>query len=242
MSRKQFILSHGATCDNWNWSWSFVNHERKFVIFGAWDIYTEDDAALVFSEDWRFDQNGRAKAGWEQSRRHIRLIEEQGYSLLTFPILHSNEKQDEHGYGPAKIKGVVEQLSPKTLKRDGKEWYASDSGIAHPIPEEIDNPETYFEGASKRIAVNVYERNAQARVKSSPITATNAPPVISISRRNTGASVPSTSTSITWSRLPKSRSPISLTPSRTFSQSARTVTRLFTGVNPHSRLNDLEGF
>ncbi|MCW0312025.1 hypothetical protein NB694_001825 [Pantoea ananatis] len=28
MNRKQFIQSEGATCSNWTWSWSFVNHEN----------------------------------------------------------------------------------------------------------------------------------------------------------------------------------------------------------------------
>src|SRR5687768_11323259 len=28
-SRKQFIENLGATCANWNWSWSFVNHDEK---------------------------------------------------------------------------------------------------------------------------------------------------------------------------------------------------------------------
>jgi len=38
MSRKKFIESVGATCDNWNWSWSFVNHKDRFVVFGLWDV------------------------------------------------------------------------------------------------------------------------------------------------------------------------------------------------------------
>ncbi|HIH0854662.1 HNH endonuclease, partial [Vibrio cholerae] len=29
MSRKKFMESVGATCSNWNWSWSFVNHEER---------------------------------------------------------------------------------------------------------------------------------------------------------------------------------------------------------------------
>lgn len=37
MNRKQFIQSRGATCRNWMWSWSFINHDEQFVIFGAWD-------------------------------------------------------------------------------------------------------------------------------------------------------------------------------------------------------------
>ncbi|ENZ7924401.1 TPA: hypothetical protein ACR599_005716 [Klebsiella variicola] len=38
MNRKQFILSCGATCRNWMWSWSFINHDEQMVVFGAWDV------------------------------------------------------------------------------------------------------------------------------------------------------------------------------------------------------------
>ena len=39
-SRRAFIESVGATCQNWQWSWSFVNHSERFVAFGAWDVNT----------------------------------------------------------------------------------------------------------------------------------------------------------------------------------------------------------
>ena len=48
MNRKQFIEQQGATCRNWNWSWSFVNHEERFVIFGAWDVHDEAGRGLIF--------------------------------------------------------------------------------------------------------------------------------------------------------------------------------------------------
>ncbi len=46
MSRKQFIESLGATCANWNGSWSFINESKKEINFGVrddrvmGDIYT----------------------------------------------------------------------------------------------------------------------------------------------------------------------------------------------------------
>jgi len=124
MSREQFIKSHGATCRNWNWSWSFINETDKTIIFGAWDHMTKGDRCLIFSESWRTNGEGRKKPGYKQSREHIRLIEEEGYRLRTFPLIHSDANKDENGVGPAKIGGFVPELATKSLKREGIDWYA----------------------------------------------------------------------------------------------------------------------
>lgn len=50
MNRKQFIKSQGTTCRNWTWSWSFVKHEDRFVIFGIWNVHEEAGRGLIFSE------------------------------------------------------------------------------------------------------------------------------------------------------------------------------------------------
>lgn len=165
MSRKQFIKSQGATCLNWQWSWSFVNSKKKVIIFGAWDVHTKGTDARILSEEWVLNYKGQKNSGYKQSREHIRLIEEEGYQLKTFPIQYSAEKQDRNGYGPAKIHGFTATLSSKTLKRVGNNWYASDGApIAH-LPEEVVSPEQYIEGASKTVSVNTYERNSVARSK-----------------------------------------------------------------------------
>jgi 5-methylcytosine-specific restriction protein A len=49
MSRKQFILGLGATCKNWQNSWSFVDHKNKRVIFGEWQ---NRQHGMIFSSDW----------------------------------------------------------------------------------------------------------------------------------------------------------------------------------------------
>jgi 5-methylcytosine-specific restriction protein A len=165
MNRKQFIESHGATCRNWTWSWSFINEKQKIIIFGAWDVYTEGNTALILSEDWEYSQKGKKQPAYKQSREHIRLIEEEGYELKTFPIKYSDANKDEAGYGPAKIEGFEPILTKKTLKRVGNSWYASDDELGNLLPEEIDTPQQYFEGASKEVSVNTYERNADARAK-----------------------------------------------------------------------------
>lgn len=165
MNRKQFVLSQGATCDNWTWSWSFVNHKKKFVIFGAWDRYTEGNAVLILKETWEGGEETRKSPGYKQSREHVRLVEEEGYKLKTFPIKYSDEKKNEDGTGPAKIAGFDPVLTDKILKKIGNGWYAFDGGTASFIPEEIDTAQLYFEGAAQSVVVNSFERNSKARKK-----------------------------------------------------------------------------
>lgn len=165
MNRKQFIESQGATCRNWTWSWSFINEKEKVIIFGAWDVYTEGNTSLILSEDWRISKRGRKQPAYEQSREHIRLVEEEGYQLKTFPIKYSDANKDDEGNGPAKIEGFDPVLTNKTLKNIGNSWYASDDALGNLLPEEVDTPQQYYEGASKQVSVNTYERNAEARTK-----------------------------------------------------------------------------
>jgi len=165
MNKKQFILSQGATCRNWTWSWSYINETKKVIIFGAWDRFTEGNTVQILSEQWRINTRGRKSTGYDQSREHVRLIEEEGYELQTFPINYSNEKRDQDGIGPAKIKGFSKKLTKKMLTKIGDSWYASDSSLKTTLAEEVDDSEKYLEGASKTISINAYERSSKARQK-----------------------------------------------------------------------------
>ena len=165
MSRKQFIESQEATCNNWTWSWSFVNHKEKFVIFGAWDIHTKGNIAQIFSEDWKINSRGRKSPGFDQSLKHIQLIEEQGYILKTFPMKYSDVNLDENNIGPAKIESFTPELKRKYLKRVGNSWYASDGKISIQIAEEVNEAEKVVVGASEIISVNSFERDLIARAK-----------------------------------------------------------------------------
>jgi len=78
MNRKQYIQSLGATCNNWQNSWSFIHREKKFVIFGDWQ---NRHTGLIFSEDWKSKKTGRRTPGYKQSKEHIRLVWEEGYDL-----------------------------------------------------------------------------------------------------------------------------------------------------------------
>ena len=164
MSRRQFLESHGATCRNWAWSWSFINETEKTIIFGAWDKNQAGNRALILSEDWEISRLGRRLPGYAQAREHIRLVEQDGYSLKTFPMAYS-EIAEEDDAGPAKIKDFVPVLTAKSLIRVGNGWYASDDELASTLPEELENDERFVEGAAKTVHVNAYERNPAARAK-----------------------------------------------------------------------------
>lgn len=160
MTRKQFIQSHGATCSNWTFSWSFINKSERLIIFGAWDVFTDGRIAMIFTEDWRVNSRGRKNKGYSQSREHVRLIEEGGYRLMTFPMKFSQDSD-----GVAKISGFTPELTEKALKRVTKAWYADDLKTAGspPLAEELSRPERYTEGARLSVTINAYERNPKAR-------------------------------------------------------------------------------
>jgi len=163
MTRREFIESVGATCSNWQWSWSFVNHTQRFVIFGAWDRNTKGRWSMILSEAWQTNNRGRRNPGYQQSRDHIRLVEEQRYQLKTFPMEYSDARKDDHGIGPATIGGFTSELSDKTLTKIGNAWYASDASDDIQLAEEIEAPERYSEGAKTTVTINAIERSAKAR-------------------------------------------------------------------------------
>jgi 5-methylcytosine-specific restriction protein A len=159
MSRREFIESHGATCKNWQWSWSFINKAKRIIIFGAWDRDTVGKRTRIFSDEWKENRRGK-NPGWHQSREHIRLIEEERYQLMTFPMHRKDDKD-----GRAKIGGFTPKLTRRKLTRVGGEWFASDSSSASPLllAEELPTPEKYSEGARFAVTINAYERNPKAR-------------------------------------------------------------------------------
>jgi len=149
-SRKKFIESVGATCKNWNWSWSFVNHDEKFVVFGLWDVHED---GLILDEKW----SGPSRV---QSLEHVQLVSEEGYQLKIFPMEFTTTEE-----GRAKIKGFEPVLIDKQLVKGSGKWYAvgSETSIKSTIAEEVQTPEVYTEGATTTISVNAYERNPKAR-------------------------------------------------------------------------------
>ena len=163
MSRKKFLESVGATCKNWQWSWSFINSNEGFIVFGAWDRNTKGTKTLIFSEEWESNDHGRKNPGYSQSREHIRLIENENYKLMTFPMKYSDAKKGEDGIGPPKIDGFTPVLSERTLTNIGVDWYAVDGSEASPLAEELPAQGQYAEGAKVSVTINAYERSSAAR-------------------------------------------------------------------------------
>lgn len=162
MSRKEFIESEGATCKNWTWSWSFINADKKIIIFSVADQNIDENGFLILSQHWKTNIDGRKKPGYSESIEHIRLIQEEGYELKIF---HLEYFQKNNQSGPSVIKSFTPELTSKILKNIDGDWYACDATLMNTLPEELDNTEQYIEGASTQILVNAYERNPEARKK-----------------------------------------------------------------------------
>ncbi|QKF66378.1 putative type IV methyl-directed restriction system, component McrB [Arcobacter venerupis] len=159
MSRKKFIESCGATCSNWNWSWSFINKEKKQIIFGVWTINIEDIYWKIFSSTWIKNEKGQKSKGFNQSKEHIRLIEEENYELYVFKMFHDSNNKTEI----IKISKFEANLIQKRLMKKEDSWYAVDINELSLAEEIFDNENRFFEGAKETVTVNKYERNLDAR-------------------------------------------------------------------------------
>ena len=160
MNRKEFIQSVGATCENWYYDWSFINESKRIIIFGAFDHNMEGADVVILSEEWKVNKRGHKSKSYNHSMEHIRLINEEGYKLMTFPM-ESEERKD----GIVKIKRIIPELTEKRLEKHGQDWYAIDLNNLSPIrlAEELSAPEKYSEGAKVTVTINAYERNPKAR-------------------------------------------------------------------------------
>lgn len=118
---------------------------------------------LILSADWERNYEEKKSKGYPQSLEHIRLVQEKGYTLKTFPLIYSEKNKNKNGVGPAKMDGFFEDLQEKVLEQISDRWYACDLHSEATIPEEVSSPEKYLEGASRIVSVNAYERSAKAR-------------------------------------------------------------------------------
>ena len=163
MSRKKFIESLGATCDNWTWSWSFVNHAEKFVVFGAWDIHEEPTRCKILEPSWQIKKNGKKNGGFKQAVRHIKLCENEGYGLKTFRMFHAEGNPET---GTAKIKGFEETAIDRILIPEEGAWYAYPSGLSPALSESIGSTDEIFsEGLRTTTKSTTVQRNQEARQK-----------------------------------------------------------------------------
>lgn len=157
MNRKQFIQSRGATCRNWTWSWSFINHDDQMVIFGAWDVERDQERAVILREAWEYNARLRKNPGYTQAVEHIGYILG-GYDLYTFNMVQATSPDVPD---VAVIQDFERRLEKRFLRKEGSVWYADFT--ASPYPEELAVAGSYSEGATKTITVNAYERDPATR-------------------------------------------------------------------------------
>ncbi|MCW1755047.1 HNH endonuclease [Rhizobium acaciae] len=166
MSRKQFIQSRGASCLNWIWSWSFVNHDARFVIFGLWQDKAGEKLGLILHPDWQF-LGSRRQNGYSQAIEHIRLVEKEGYALRTFPMKGAPRYPDRGEHSPSTIAGFTPELTDGRLVVLPDGWYVSSLVDRYETIAEVvdldEAPTSYLEGAVSSVLVNAYERNQDAR-------------------------------------------------------------------------------
>lgn len=169
MNRKQFIQSKGATCANWTWSWSFVNHDERFVIFGAWEDFQDGETQRLFSQSWEVSLvHGRRASGYSQSLEHLELVLKEEYRLFTFKMRKTKETRAADYLGPSKMAGFDKELWEKKLLVVGDNYYAYDPNLAPRLTEEVGQsgaPKSYPEGSVTSVTINARERDPRARAE-----------------------------------------------------------------------------
>lgn len=153
-SRKQFMAQHGASCRNDRYAWGFVNHIEKTVIFGAWDVHTNEERAMIFSQDWKHNEKGHVQNAYKESMEYIDLVLNNDYQLKTFPMIVDKEFQQESITGRSKIKAFEPELSDMALVVIGNEYYAvgphnADHAKSDTTSLSNDIEDIYTQGASE---------------------------------------------------------------------------------------------
>ena len=168
MSRKKFIETNGATGRNWRWSWAFVNHADRFVIFGAWDIASHGSDKVILNEDWEFNlSSGRRQPAYSEALEYIALVERQGYELKVFRMCHTPVDPNKPR-GTAHIKSFEPILINSKLFKHGRDWIALRTNGHFDLPGE-NGVETasnsFLEGGKRLVSVSQIERSSKARAQ-----------------------------------------------------------------------------
>lgn len=126
---------------------SYCSDSKRQVLFSLNSI----NGDIILSPAW-------SKNGYTHSLKHINKIIDRGYDLLVF---HTITKKNNKGIT------VACGFDPSIEKR--KLVVEDDVFRAVPIKNFLDSEasssgNTYFEGATKTVTVNAYERNREARI------------------------------------------------------------------------------
>ena len=161
-SRLAFVVSKGVVGRNAH-MWSFVNHEKKFVIFGAWTDLYDKEKHQILADDWR-TLNNRAQGGYTHSLRHIELIVEENYKLFIF-YQSSFPRTDETK--PAEFKSFKSKLHARELLIEDGKYFAielsNSKDLVSGATEVTSNHQDFWEGNKTSKLSTKYERNPEAR-------------------------------------------------------------------------------
>lgn len=165
MNRKTFIKRQGATCANWQWSWSFKNDRDRFIIFGVWDNNETGEGGKILGRDWERNEKGHLNRGYSQALQHIQLITESGFSLLTFPQFTKKDADGKiiENNGKVSIDYIDLLLERRFLFEAEDGWYSTPAPMPPANSYKRLISRTFEEGERASVIASRVERNPKAR-------------------------------------------------------------------------------
>lgn len=132
-----------------------------------WQDDQKGKVGPILLKAWEISPKGRRKSGYGQAYEHIRLIENEGYRLRTFPMMGVPRYPNEGELSPAAIAEFTPELADARLVALPDGWYAASFDEDYEtIPQALDlgaEPDAFPEGAKSTVVINAYERNREAR-------------------------------------------------------------------------------
>lgn len=161
-SRTKFRQSLKATCANKQWSWSWVNHKKKEVYFGASNVHESADSQLILGFQWQQNLKGRRNPGYAEAMSNIELVLKKKYNLYTFRQFEEVINKDT---GRVRIINFEQDLEQRYLVKKIDGWHAYAAGDFDGIKDPWKSKEkiVYLEGSKVPISGSRIERNARAR-------------------------------------------------------------------------------
>ena len=118
------VRASGASCQSSAFSYSYVNSNKKEIIFRTWKEFSAGSQVLILDEDWRHNRAARKSGGFKEARENIRLIEEEGYSLKIFHFDYETRFFAVDDLCTCKL--VAKVLHAKYLVKVGGQYFACD--------------------------------------------------------------------------------------------------------------------
>ena len=161
-SKLQFRKSLGATCRSNQWSWSWVNHDKKEVYFGVSSVHEKGNSQLILGRNWKTNLKGWNKPGYPEALENISLVNEKNYELFTF---RQYEKIVDQETGRVKIIKFEQDLEKRIPVERDDGWYAVLVGDFEHTQNILidDNLTVFIEGSKIPVSGSKVERNSQAR-------------------------------------------------------------------------------